>query len=125
MRRIYLNQSYEITDGWICIIQCVEGKHLSNPSKLTQISAKSIFRLMAGIIDQFYDLNFCDNFQIDQISYFVKKYYNVNFNLKPLDFVRVSRSFFEEALAIYKKYNFNYNGKDPMLNLDERIFFSN
>ena len=105
MRRIYLNQSYEITDGWICIIQCVERKYLSNPSKLTQISAKSIFRLMASIIDQFYDLNFCDNFQIGQISDFVKKYYNVNFNLKPLDFVRISRSFFEEALVIYKKYN--------------------
>ena len=40
-----------MTDGWISIIQCVEKKYASTPSKLTQISAKSIFRLMSGIID--------------------------------------------------------------------------
>ena len=113
-----------MTDGWICIIQCVEKKYASTPSKLTQISAKSIFRLMSGIIDQFYDLNFCDNFQSVQINVFVRKYYNVNFNLRPLDFVRTSKLYFEEALVIYKLYNFSYNGKDPMLNLDEKIFFS-
>ena len=125
MKRIYLNICWEKIDKWICIIQCVERKYSLKPSKLTQLSAKKIFRLMSGITDQlFYPKDCCNNCQSCKICKFVRKYYNVNFNLKPLDFVKVSNIFFENAISIFKEYNINYDGRDPMLNLDEKIFFN-
>ena len=122
---ICLNQSYEIKNDWICIIECVEAKDRQNPSLLMQICAKIIFRLMSGITDQFFELRYYEDLQDTQIERFVKKYYKVNFNLKPVDFIKIAEEFFAEALSIFDRLNLNYNGTDPMLNMDETIFFSN
>ena len=80
---------------------------------------------MSGITDQFFDLCCSKNLKDKQIRLFIKKYYNVDFNLQPLDFIKIAKEFFFEAVSIFDKLNLHYDGTDPMLNMDETIFFSN
>ena len=89
-----------------------------------QIGAKQIFRLMSGITDQFFYPRYSKNLKDKQIELFIKKYYNVNFNLRPLDFVKKADELFFEAVLIFEKLNFRYDGTDPMATMDETIFFS-
>ena len=49
---------------------------------------------MSGIIDQFFDLCYSKNLKDKQIRLFIKKYYNVDFNLQPLDFIKIADEFF-------------------------------
>ena len=128
MKKIFLQKSYEIKDNWICIItlkQRVKTEDRQEPSLLMQICAKQIFRLMPGITDQFFDLCYSKNLKDKQIRLFIKKYYNVDFNLQPLDFIKIAKEFFFEAISIFDRLNLHYDGTDPMLNMDETIFFSN
>ena len=128
MKKIFLQKSYEIKDNWICIItlkQRVKTEDRQEPSLLMQICAKQIFRLMSGITDQFFDLRYSENLKDKQIERFVKKYYNVNFNLQPLDFIKIAEEFFVQAFSIFDRLNLYYNGTDPMASMDETIFFNN
>ena len=128
MKKIFLQKSYEIKDNWICIItlkQRVKTEDRQEPSLLMQICAKQIFRLMSGITDQFFDLRYSENLKDKQIESFVKKYYNVNFNLQPLDFIKIAEEFFVQAFSIFDRLNLYYNGTDPMASMDETIFFNN
>ena len=118
MKYIFFQKAYEMNDNWICIItlkQRAKTGDRQEPSTLMQICAKQIFRLISGITDQFFDLCYSKNLKDKQIKLFVKKYYNVNFNLKPL----------AQALSIFDRLNLHYNGTDPMASMDETIFFSN
>ena len=125
MKYIFFQKAYDIVDNWICIITLRQFAKKDKPSTLMQICAKQIFRLMSGITDQFSDLRYCKNVKDKQIELFIKKYYNVNFNLRPLDFIKIAEEFFFEAVLIFEKLNFHYNGTDPMASMDETIFFSN
>ena len=129
MKYIFFQKAHEITDdNWICIItlkQHAKTDDRQEPSTLMQICAKQIFRLMSGITDQFFDLCYSKNLKDKQIKLFVKKYYNVNFNLKPLDFIKIAEEFFAQAFSIFDRLNLHYNGTDPMASMDETIFFSN
>ena len=124
MKCIFFQKAYEIVDNWICIITLKQSAKKDKPSTLMQICAKQIFRLMPGTTDQFFDLRYCKKVKDKQIELFIKKYYNVNFNLRPLDFIKIAEQLFFEAGLIFEKLNIGYNGIDPMASMDESIFFS-
>ena len=124
MKCIFFQKAFEIVDKWICIITLKQSAKKDKPSTLMQICAKQIFRLMSGIADQFFDLRYCKKVKDKQIELFIKKYYNVNFNLRPLDLIKIAEEFFFEAVLIFDKLNICYNGIDPMATMDDSIFFS-
>ena len=94
MKCIFFQKAFEIVDNWICIITLKQSAKKDKPSTLMQICAKQIFRLMSGIADQFFDLRYCKKVKDKQIELFIKKYYNVNFNLRPLDLIKIAEEFF-------------------------------
>ena len=125
-RYIFFQKAYDLdlVENWICILTLKQAVKKKKPSTLMQVCAKQIFRLMSGIADQFFYLRYSKNLKDKQIELFIKKYYNVNFNLRPLDFVKKAEELFFEAVLIFEKLNFRYDGTDPMATMDETIFFS-
>ena len=103
-----------------------------SPAKLTNYAAKSIFRLMGGILDQFLDFEatkcFCKKFdgkKICDLCSFNNHYLNLSYNLKPLELLKSSETFLSEAHELYKSFNEKFDGRDPMKYLDEYRFFAN
>ena len=88
-----------------------------------QQSAKRIFRPMSGLIYQLEYQNCCEERDCD-LCIFIRKYYNINFNTKPLVFHKYCEDFLKEAACFYKRFNLKYDGRDPMTCFDEERFFS-
>ena len=122
MKRIFLNIQYTKYYDVIDLITTAKIKFRRTPAKLMQISAKSIFCLMSGMIYEFFDHDTC--YENCKICAFERKFYNVDFNLKAIDFAKACNLFLEEALLIYNKYDINFEGGILNPDLDETIFFS-